>query len=311
MTRQIADAHVDLPYFLRQMDQKLPFEEIKEGPFTFEEAIRANVNFFVSAVYLEDRFNGSLSLAHFYHSMEYANALITNMALVKTGGDLKKQEGSTPKTLFLVENSDFLADDLRLIFKLKGQGIFILGLTHAKQNRLADGNDVKVPEGLSKLGREVLEAMEKEGLILDLSHLHLRCFYQALDAFKGHMMVSHTGIRDVYDTPRNIYLSQVEELIQRDGIVGISINPELLWDQKGFSLERLYAHIDTIAQAYGPLCICLGSDVCGFEMTGITYERAIESLEEILLVKGYGNSTYEILYGNIMRFLSKALTETL
>lgn len=309
MKRPIADAHVDLPYFLMEKDLKIPFDEVKEGPFTYEEAIKAEVRFFITAVYLEDRYNGPLSLAHYYHSMEYAKALVSNMNLIKAPETLEKNESLTINTLFLLENSDFLAEDYNLIYKLKKEGIFILGLTHSNQNRLADGNDVKVAEGLSKLGKKVLDAMEKEGLILDLSHLHPKCFYQALDAFKGRVMVTHTGIRDVYDIPRNIYLLQVKELIQRDGIVGIAINPELLWDKKEFSLERLYAHIDTIVQAFGPNYVCLGSDVCGFEMPHITYPRIMDALEEKLLAKGYGNSTYEIYYGNLIGFLCKALSQ--
>ncbi|MFN3535666.1 MAG: hypothetical protein ACK4WB_09790, partial [Desulfatiglandales bacterium] len=61
----LSDAHVDLPYLLREKRFTGPWRGLKEGDLTFEEAQRAGLGFFISAIYLEDRYNGPLSLLHF------------------------------------------------------------------------------------------------------------------------------------------------------------------------------------------------------------------------------------------------------
>jgi membrane dipeptidase len=182
-----------------------------------------------------------------------------------------------------------------------------LGLTHASQNRLAEGNNCPKGEGLSRQGRATLKAMASEGLILDCSHLNERSFYQALDTFKGPVMASHTGIRELHNTPRNLFLAQVKEIRDRGGVVGIAMNPELLWDRPETSVERVYAHLDTVAQHLGPEVIVIGSDACGFEAVGFSYSLLLEGLKDLLWEKGYGDAIGQILCHNLIGFLKGAV----
>ncbi|MFN3535160.1 MAG: membrane dipeptidase, partial [Desulfatiglandales bacterium] len=99
---------------------------------------------------------------------------------------------------------------------------------------------------------------------------------------------------------------QAREVMERGGVVGISINPELLWEGRDIPMERLYASIDILVQASGPERVCLGSDVCGFGGQGFSYSDTVSSLKETLLDKGYGPATYQILGGNLIRFLKES-----
>lgn len=305
----ISDAHVDLPYILRQRDFTGPWRELTECDFTIDEAEKANVVFFVSALYLEDRYNGKLSLAHFYHALDYIGPLKEDVSIVDDFRQLERLEGPM-KTILSVENADFIADDISLTGALKEKGILMVGLTHMDSNRLADGNGVRFGDGITKEGKAVLKRMEKEGLILDLSHLNERCFYQALDLFRGHLMVSHTGIREIFDIPRNISLAQAREVMERQGIVCVAMNPELMWDKFVLSIERVYASLDTIVEAFGPDQVAFGSDVCGFSTKGFSYSNAVGELIDLLWAKGYGDAIEKIMGLNLIGFVRKALDLT-
>lgn len=301
-----SDAHVDLPYMFRQMGFRGPWRDLERGDLTLKEAKSAGLNFIVISIYLEDRFNGPASIDHFRTAMEYVEPLWEDLNIIQ-GAESLKIEDERPKALFLIENADFLSGQEKLLEDFRRKGILIIGLTHAGANRLADGNNVRYGDGITKEGNAVLKAMEREGLILDLSHLNQRCFYEALDIFEGALMVSHTGLREIYDIPRNLDLKQVKEVVERDGIIGVSINPELLWSEKGLSVERVYATIDTIVEAFGSRPVCLGSDTCGFSVEGFSYSRTLEELGEILLKRGYGSAVEEILCTNLISFMEKHL----
>ncbi len=297
--REIADGHVDLPYFLRQKGHKASFRDVKDCPIIYDLALEIGVSTLVIAIYCEDRFNGPLSLSHFYHNLEFAKSLKEGLF---DDVNSEPDPGKFINLIFSIENGDFLADLPRLEILLR-EGIRIIGLTHGGENRLAQGNNTHLPEGITKKGKEILKEMEDHGFVLDLAHLHERCLYQALDRFPGPVMVSHTGIREIFNIPRNITLNQAKEIISRRGLVCIGFNPEFLGEAPHFRIQDVYAHIDTLVQALGPDGIGIGSDVCGFEAPGFDYKEAFLGLEELLLNKGYGNATYDIIGGNLLGFL--------
>lgn len=300
----LSDAHVDLPHLFRQKGFKGPWRDLEKGDLTLKEAKKAGLIFLLISIYLEDRFNGPMSLDHFRESMEYVEPLLEDVDIPPKTKPLKIDNDKI-QALFLIENADFLSGQERLLEDFRQKGILIVGLTHAGANRLADGNDVRYGDGITKEGKIVLKAMEREGLILDLSHLNERCFYEALDIFGGALIVSHTGLREIYDIPRNIDLKQVKEIVERDGIIGVSINPELMWEEKGLSIEKVYATVDTIVETFGPSFVCMGSDVCGFFVENFSYSEALAELAENLIKRGYGSAVYEILCTNLMNFIEK------
>lgn len=300
----ISDAHVDLPYMFRQMGFRGPWRDLEKGDLTLEEAKKAGLIFLVVSIYLEDSFNGPESMDHFNATMAYVEPLLEDVDVLNRTNSSKIKNGKI-KAIFSIENADFLSGQQGLLEDFRQKGILIVGLTHAGANRLADGNNVRYGNGITKEGYDILKAMEREGLILDLSHLNEKCFNQALDIFGGHLMVTHTGLREIYDIPRNIDLKQAKEIVDRDGIIGISINPELMWEDKGLSIDRVYATIDTLVGAFGPSRVCLGSDVCGFFVENFSYSEALAELTEILLKRGYGSAISEIFYTNLINFIEK------
>ena len=205
------DGHVDLPYFMMNA-RKSSLSEIPDAPFTIEKAGRVGVRLFCTAIYCEDRFNGADSFTHFQNILNFTKRLYDNdnVAMIKNKSELNVllADDEDAGTLFILENGDALTDNIPYITGLKDEGIGIVGLTHAGKNRLADGNSVQYPDGLTMDGKEVIGNLNKEDLIIDVAHLHPKCFWQLLDLAEGPLISSHTGIRELFDTPRNISLEQ-------------------------------------------------------------------------------------------------------
>lgn len=182
-----------------------------------------------------------------------------------------------------------------------------MGLTHAGKNRLADGNAVTYSDGLTREGKTVIRQLLENNLLLDVAHLHPQCFWELVRLSESPMISSHTGIKDIYDSPRNISLDQVKEVTMRGGVVGITFNPEMLTPSGEATRDDVFAHLDTVVQQFGAEAVGIGSDLCGYPSVtqGLEDITAVPSLIETMQGHGYpGKAVAQIMGHNWVRTLA-------
>ena len=300
----IIDGHVDLPYALQQTGKDIPYAELTTGPVT-SATVAAGVRLLVCALYVADVHNGpGTALAELDALRRLADTRLAGLVPARTLSDLAPPSGAgSPRTLFLSENSDALLDaDLD---ELEAWGLRIAGLTHVGRNRLADGNAVRDPQGLTPAGRHLLGRLAGRGWVLDLAHLSPPAFVQALAAFDGPVMVSHTGLRAFCDLPRNLDDGQTAALLERGGVIGIALAPELLSPGQDAGLAEVVRHLDHLVQRHGPGGVALGSDYGGFPgvCRGLEDYRRWRALAAALRGLGYPEASIGGIFGgNWARF---------
>ena len=275
-----------------------------------EKARQTGVRLFCTALYCEDRFNGEASFRHFQDILHFIRERFDRVDLIMNSGHLEKlrADPDQPATVLLMENADALAGDISYVDSLKEEGIRIVGLTHAGNNRVADGNNVLHSDGITTDGREVIHAITRNRIVIDVAHLHQSCFWQLLDLTEGPIISSHTGIRALCNIPRNIDLDQAREILERQGMVGITFNPQMLSMKGNASLEDVFAHVDVLVQKFGPEGVGIGSDFCGFEEPAFGLEDVskVRKLADMMLEHGYGNEAARKIMGiNWLQFYKK------
>jgi membrane dipeptidase len=295
-TQLYVDGHIDLPYFMIKHAPDMTFDEFDKGPFTPELARQSGVRFFATAIYCQDIFNGDSAFRHFQENLNFTVRHMENLLHVKNISDIDslKEEEDKLGTLFLLENADALAEDNRHIHRLKEENIFIVGMTHAGTNRLADGNAVPHSDGITPEGREVIHILTENNILIDVAHLHPSCFWQLLDLVEKPIISSHTGIRDICDIPRNINLEQVKEIVERGGLVGITFNPEMLSLDKDADIDLIFRHLDTVVQKYGVDFVGIGSDFCGFDVPAHGMEDITGTKDLIKFMSSHGYKREDI-----------------
>lgn len=110
---------------------------------------------------------------------------------------------------------------------------------------------------LKDAGRRLVSAMADSHLMLDLAHLNEGGFYDALDLYAPHVLVSHSFCRGIGDHPRGLTDSQVRALGQHGGLIGLAFVPDFLG--RG-SIDEALRHIDRIASLAGEESVSIGSD---------------------------------------------------
>lgn len=307
-----ADGHIDLPYFMMHQAPGRSFSDLQDGPFTPQKARASGVRLFCTSLYCEDRFNGAAAFGNFQQLLRFTTDRLGEDLILRDAHGLTrvKEDADRMGTVLLLENADPLVDHLPYVPRLREEGILLVGLTHVGRNRIADGNSIGSPEGITQEGMKLIRALDEHGLVIDVAHLHPHCFWELLGRYRGPVLTSHTGVREICDLPRNIDLHQARAILERNGMIGITFNPEMLSPERRAGIPLVFQHLDTLVQRFGPKGIGIGSDLCGFDLPteGLEDITAIATLRGFMLDSGYGEkATGNILGLNWAEFIGRSL----
>ena len=313
-TIPVFDGHVDLVYHMIRSGEDVPFNLVDSGPVTPEKMRKGDVRVIVNALYCADRFNGpDTASEHFLSLLRFAESRLQGLKPIKSRGELKERFGAKqrPGVLTLVENADCLLElDRDILFQ---RSIFVIGLTHAGENRIGQGNGVSNPVGLTLQGKNLVRTLSEQHCVIDVAHLSEPCFRDLTSIFNGPLITTHTGLRNFADLPRNLSLDQLKELRERGGLAGVTVNPEMLSVEGKATIHDVFMHIDWLVQRFGPRFVALGSDFCGFDTPGGDIEdmSKFPRLAELMFGAGYSREAVgAIMGGNWLTFYDALLPET-
>jgi len=201
-------------------------------------------------------------------------------------------------------------------------GLRAVGPAHYGRNHYAYGTHTDGP--LSSDCYDLLREFERVGMILDVTHLCDKSFYQALDAFSGPVLASHHNCRTLVPGDRQLTDEQIRLLIQRGAVIGVALDAWMLhpgWERGKTSpelvpLTTVADHIDHICQIAGnSKHVAIGSDLdggFGTEQTprDLNTIADLQKLDPILKSRGYDSNAIDaIFHGNWLKFFEKNLPQ--
>jgi membrane dipeptidase len=152
-----------------------------------------------------------------------------------------------------------LEGDVSRIATFKALGLRVLQLTYNKRNLAGDGCLERANAGLSDFGRQAIAEIERQKLLLDLSHSGQRTTAEGIAEAKAPPAITHTGCRELVDLPRNMFDAELRALADKGGVAGIYLMPFLrLKGQPG--REDLIRHIEHAVKVCGEDHVGIGTD---------------------------------------------------
>jgi membrane dipeptidase len=179
---------------------------------------------------------------------------------VKTGADLERARTEHQLgIIFTFQGTEPLGEEIDRIPMFREMGLRVMQLTHNRRNLVGDGCMEPGNAGLSNYGRQVVERLNAEKLVIDLSHASPRTTREAIRASAAPVLIGHTGCRALADLPRNVGDAELRALADKGGVVGIIFWPYLRVDTQPMAIDVI-RHLEHAIKVCGEDHVGIGTD---------------------------------------------------
>lgn len=302
-------------------DLHIDIEKLKKGNYLLQ-----NFAIFQSMQKHKNLFADSIKYIDFFYQQIEANKDM--IAVARCYEDIRKneKEGKISAILTLEEGAQAEGnlEYLRTFYRL---GVRMVTLTwnfengigypnflyeHGKKSDMSSRNTI---DGLTDYGVQFVEEMERLGMIIDVSHLSDKGFYDVLKHTKKPFVASHSNAVHCCNNSRNLTDDMIRRLADRGGVTGINFYPYFLEQvpkeeqrEAYSSIDQMIAHMKHIKQIGGIDCIGLGTDFDGIDgnleiKDASNIQTLVQRLEEHFTTE----EIEKICYKNVLRVYKEIL----
>ncbi len=157
------------------------------------------------------------------------------------------------------QGAEPLGEDIERIPMFRERGLRVLQLTHNRRNLVGDGCMEPGNAGLSNFGRQVVERLNADKIVVDLAHGSARTMREGIAASRAPALISHTGCRALADLPRNTDDATLRALADKGGVAGIIFWPYLRTDTQPMAIDVI-RHIEHAINICGEDHVGIGTD---------------------------------------------------
>lgn len=162
-----------------------------------------------------------------------------------------------------VEGGHMMGNDLAVLRTFAALGVRYMTLTHMVNNEWADSStDKPAHNGLTDFGKDVVREMNRLGMIVDISHVSDKTFYDVLETSKAPVFASHSSCRALCNSPRNMTDDMIRDLAKHGGVIQINYHVGFLSQQyrdfEGSHLEIVKEITEEVKKRCGTDEACAG-----------------------------------------------------
>jgi membrane dipeptidase len=221
-----------------------------------------------------------------------------------------------------MEGGHMIDDNLSVLRDYQRLGVRYLTLSHSVNTNWSDSSgDKPKHNGLTDFGKDVVRELNRLGVMVDISHVSDKTFWDALETSKAPLVASHSSMRAISGHARNMTDDMIKALGGKGGVVMINYSVGFLSNERfeasqknpppaelpRVSWEKIVDHIDHAVKLVGPTHVGLGSDFDGTTVPdGMEDVSKLPKITAALLAKGYSEQDVKNILGeNILRLLER------
>jgi membrane dipeptidase len=219
------------------------------------------------------------------------------LRVIRTAAELEScVAGEAVGAVLHFEGAEPIDDGLRNLEAWYERGLRSLGLVWSRPNAFAEGVPFRFPSspdtgpGLTPAGRELVRECNRLGILLDLSHLNERGFWDVARLSEAPLVASHSNAHALHPASRNLTDDQLDAIAASDGLVGATFHARFLSDGSATVADFVH-HVDYLVERMGIEHVGFGSDFDGCplpeDMEDVT---ALPRVPDALRAAGYDES---------------------
>ena len=304
------DLHCDTAYRMIKEDLslnddacKVNIEKLKNGG-----ALAQTFAFFVDLEEEKDPYDAFISM--YNNFIKEVDKNKDKIEIVRNTDELKQCNNNGKVGAFLsIEEGEVLKGDVSKVLDVYEKGIRMLTLTWNYENSIGYPNvNFKYKDkGLKEKGIEIVNEMERVGIIPDCSHLSDGGFYDLSKICKKPFIATHSNARAIKNHPRNLTDDMIKILSNKGGVMGLNFCSDFVAEDDITKVSKIAKHAKHIKNIGGIDVLSIGSDFDGIENeVEIKDTSEMDKLYYGLKKEGFSDDDIEkVFYKNIIRVLKE------
>jgi membrane dipeptidase len=223
-----------------------------------------------------------------------------DMMFCRTADDVRRAHAQGKiAALIGVEGGHMLGNDIRMVRIFGDLGVRYMTLSHFYNDEWADSStDKPAHNGLTDYGKDIVREMNRQGIMVDISHVSDKTFYDALEVSKAPLMASHSSCRALCDHVRDMSDDMIKALAAKGGVIQINYEVSFIDQAYKDASDKLsggvVAIVDQLKKECGDDEACMGKKmnemhdkaVADGKLPHVSWERIIDHIDHAVKLVG-------------------------
>lgn len=222
------------------------------------------------------------------------------MMLARTADDVRRAHAQGKiAALMGVEGGHMIGNDIRMVRIFADLGVRYITLTHFYNDEWADSStDKPAHNGLTDFGKEVVREMNRQGVLVDISHVSDKTFWDALEVSKAPLIASHSSCRALCNHPRDMTDDMIKALAAKGGVIQINYEKSFIDQAYKDAYDKetggVVAHLSELTKNCNNDEACISREMSKLEqklieegkLPHVSWERIIDHIDHAVKLVG-------------------------
>src|ERR1700693_6377019 len=223
-----------------------------------------------------------------------------DLALARTADDVRRAHDQGKIAVLMgIEGGHMLGNDIRMVRIYSDLGVRYMTLSHFYNTEWSDSStDKPTHNGLTDYGKEIVREMNRQGMLVDISHVSDKTFYDALAVSKAPLIASHSSCRTLCNHPRNMTDDMIKALAAKGGVIQINYEKSFIDQAYKDALDKQSGGVvelmDQLKKECGDDEACLGKKMVEREkkataegkLPHVSWERIVDHIDYAVKLVG-------------------------
>jgi membrane dipeptidase len=227
---------------------------------------------------------------------KYSNDLVA----ARTAEDIRRAHAQGKIAVLMgVEGGHMIGNDIRMVRIFSRLGVGYMTLSHFYNDEWADSStDKPAHNGLTDYGKDIVREMNRQNILVDISHVSDKTFYDALEVSKAPLIASHSSCRAICNHPRDMTDDMIKALAAKGGVIQINYEKSFIDEAYRQASEKLSGGVVAMFDRFKKECgddeECLSRKMTQEEKEAtaegkiphVSWERIIDHIDHVVKLVG-------------------------
>jgi len=299
----VLDTHADTPQ--RMLTGKFDLgKRDTEGHVDIPRMREGGLNAQFFSIFISGRILGPPAIQQAFDQIDIVRQNIQqhnkNLMLATTAEEIRRAHAQGKIAILMgMEGGHMIGNDIHMVRNYARLGVRYMTLAHFYNDEWADSStDKPAHNGLTDFGKEVIREMNRQGMLVDISHVSDKTFYDALEVSRVPLIASHSSVRAISNHPRNMSDDMIKALAAKGGVIQINYERNYLSEEYRAAFAAIAGDVSRMEEKFKKECgddnVCIGKAEIKLtrdltdagKLPHVSWEKIVEHIDYVVKLVG-------------------------